>query len=65
MAKDRSFQSKLARAQAGPSHVCPVCKEAIVTYYVVQTDKNKKKDSWRFKDNYLPICKCNEKEYLS
>ncbi len=65
MAKDRSFQTKVAKAQSGPINACPVCKEARVTYYVVRSEKNSKTNGWRFRDVHLQVCKCNEKELLS
>ena len=64
MAKDRSFQAKVAKSQLGPVHPCPVCKESIVTYHVVRTARNEDKNSWRFKEKFIGVCKCNEKEIL-
>jgi len=64
MAKERSFQAKVAKAQMAPQRQCKVCKEAIVSYQVVQTVKNAEKNSWRFKEKYVGVCKCNEKQVL-
>ncbi|NOY60569.1 MAG: hypothetical protein GXO75_16795 [Calditrichaeota bacterium] len=65
MSKDRSFASKLAKAAHLSSRHCPECGELYRTLKVVRTVKDETKNSWRFKENFVSICKCNEAEYLS
>jgi hypothetical protein len=64
MAKDRSFSAKVAKSQATPSRVCPVCKEAQNTLLLIQSAQNGDKASYRFKEKFVAVCKCNEKEIL-
>ena len=61
MAKDRSFAAKVAKATI-ESNKCPVCGEIKNVIMVVSSDKNENKDSWRFKEKFVAVCKCNEKE---
>ena len=61
MPKDRSFLSKVAKA-AGHGQKCPTCGETISTVQVITSVKNEEKDSWRFNENFVAVCKCNEKE---
>ena len=61
MPKDRSFISKVQKA-AGYTNKCDVCGETITTVMVVSSVKNEEKSSWRFKENYVAVCKCNEQE---
>lgn len=64
MAKDRSFMAKVAKSQLTPSRQCPVCKEAINSFQIIQTEQNTEKKSWRFKKKYVGVCKCNEKDVI-
>ncbi len=61
MAKDRSFAAKLAKG-AVEGNKCPVCGEVKNMIMVVNTDKKESKGSWRFKEKFVAVCKCNEKE---
>jgi phage FluMu protein Com len=65
MAKDRSFAAKVAKSQHSAKKKCPVCNVEINTIHVVETPFRQDKKSWRFKDRYVGICKCNEKEFMS
>lgn len=61
MAKDRSFAAKVAKgSQEGKT--CPQCGELINMLMVVSSEKKQGKNSWGFKEKYVPVCKCNEKE---
>ncbi|OQX83001.1 hypothetical protein B6D60_11245 [candidate division KSB1 bacterium 4484_87] len=61
MGKERSFLSKVSKA-AGHGQKCPTCGEAISTVKVISSIKNDEKGSWRFKENFVAVCKCNEQE---
>ncbi|MBN2008417.1 hypothetical protein JW960_03610 [candidate division KSB1 bacterium] len=60
MAKDQSFAAKLARGDVFHDK-CSVCGETISMVKVVDTEDGAK-DSVRFKEGMVGVCKCNEKE---
>ena len=62
MAKERSFAAKIAKSHAVSTNVCPVCGVAKSSVHYVKGMKNDEKGSWRFKERYVAVCKCNEKE---
>ena len=64
MAKDRSFASKVSKAQHETALHCATCGEETTALKVVQAVKSTKKDSHKFNEKFVRICKCNEKEYL-
>ena len=65
MPKDRSFASKVAKSQHLTAAHCPQCGEIKNTLKTIQAFKSEKADSYKFKEKFVPICKCNEKELLS
>jgi hypothetical protein len=62
MAKDRSFAAKVAKAQHVDTKKCPVCGAEITTVHVVKMPQRPDKQSWRFKERFIGLCKCTEKE---
>ena len=64
MAKDRSFAAKVAKGtkDALKSRQCPTCGEVLTVIKVVSSEPKNDLASWRFKEKYVPVCKCNEKE---
>lgn len=64
MAKDRSFAAKIAKGtkDALKAKQCPKCGEIPNIIKVVQSEKNAATTTWRFRERYLSVCKCNEKE---
>lgn len=62
MGKERSFAVKVAKAHMAPANVCTVCGEAKNTIQYVKSTKHEEKGTWRFKERYVGVCKCNEKE---
>ncbi len=62
MAKDRSFAAKVAKSQHSPDRRCPVCGEVQNTIKFVNTIKNDAKNSWRFVEKNVGLCKCTDKE---
>lgn len=61
MAKDRSFAAKVAKGTI-ESNKCQMCGELKNVIMVVGSDKKENKDSFRFKEKFVAVCKCNEKE---
>jgi hypothetical protein len=61
MAKVKSFADKVAKNSMDFSKHCPVCKESFRTVQVVKAEKSAG-GAWRYRERYLPVCKCNEKE---
>jgi len=64
MAKDRSFASKVAKGakDALKARQCPVCGDIPNIVMVVHSEQKTASPSWRFKEKYVSVCKCNEKE---
>ena len=63
MSKDRSFAAKVAKATGGKSgNHCPQCGEAYSTVQLVVSEKSVAKQSWKFNDRLVRVCKCNEAE---
>ncbi|MDZ7263328.1 MAG: hypothetical protein ONB16_02000 [candidate division KSB1 bacterium] len=62
MAKDRSFVAKLAKGtkEALKARQCPKCGEVATVVKLVDSEKNA--STWRFKEKFVLVCKCNEKE---
>ncbi|MBN1999390.1 hypothetical protein JW935_17660 [candidate division KSB1 bacterium] len=63
MAKDRSFASKVAKSQHLSRKHCSTCGEEISVLHVVNMVKTEK-NSHRFKEALVSVCKCNEKDYI-
>lgn len=61
MAKKQDFMSKTLKSDKHGA-LCPVCESQISFIQVVNTEKSKKTDSWRFNQKNIGVCKCNEKE---
>ena len=65
MAKDKSFAAKLSKAAGASSAHCATCGEILHILHVVETVKNEEKNSYKFKENYIPVCKCNQNEVMA
>lgn len=64
MAKKQDFASKtMKQAQHGAS--CPVCNEFYSHVVSVNMVPSKKEGAYRFAEQNVAICKCNEKEVYS
>jgi len=59
--KDRSFAAKMAKGVQKTVKTCPKCGEVIQMVKVVSSDKSEQ-GAWKFKENIVGVCKCNEKE---
>jgi phage FluMu protein Com len=64
MAKDRSFAAKVAKGAKDQlkSKQCPKCGEVMNMIKLVSSEPKKDASSWRFKEKFVAVCKCNEKE---
>ncbi|MFQ5605681.1 MAG: hypothetical protein ACE5HS_20620 [bacterium] len=63
MSKDRSFAAKVAKATSeGKGHHCPECGELLTAVKVVISEKSETKNSWKFNQKLVRVCKCNEAE---
>lgn len=60
MGKDKTFAAKLAKAAGGNKTHCPECGETFTALHVIETVKNEEKDSYKFKEGFVGICKCNQ-----
>jgi hypothetical protein len=63
MAKDRSFAAKTAKSAHEDQRVCRQCGEAYTNVKVVRSVKKENSDHWRFKEQIVAMCKCNQEEY--
>ena len=45
--------------------ICPVCESSITYMRVINTEKSDKTEAWRFNQNHVAVCKCNEKEVFA
>ncbi len=64
MGKDRSFAAKMSKG-AGDTNLCPTCGQVLSIVKVIDSEKKSNKGTWGFKEKYVPVCNCNEKEVYS
>lgn len=64
MGKDRSFAAKMAKG-TGDTNMCPTCGQVLSIVKVIDSEQKSNKGSWRFKEKYVSVCNCNEKEVYS
>ena len=62
MAKDQSFAAKVAKASSTGGNHCPECGELSVPVKMVVAEKSESKNSWKFNQKFVRVCKCNEAE---
>lgn len=63
MSKDRSFAAKVAKAlSSDDGKHCPECGESFSTVKLVVSENSKAKNSWKFNQRLVRLCKCNEAE---
>lgn len=63
MAKDASFAAKVAKATAEKSgNQCPECGEIYTSVQLVMSEKSPVKNSWKFNQRIVQVCKCNHAE---
>ena len=62
MAKAKSFMDKVSKSTQDTTIHCPKCGESISIVKYIASEKSDKTGSWRFKEKFIGVCKCNEKE---
>jgi len=61
MAKDKSFAAKMARSVSGEVYAtCKICGEQYNMIKVIKTLPTGKGGSYRFKEQVVKVCKCNQ-----
>jgi hypothetical protein len=63
MAKSTSFAEKVAKSAEDHTRHCSVCDQSITTVKLVTSEYSPETGAWRFRQKFVGICKCNEKEY--
>lgn len=63
MAKDQSFAAKVAKGSATDSgNHCPTCGESFNMVKLIVSEKDEIKNSWKFNQRFVRVCKCNHAE---
>jgi hypothetical protein len=63
--KPKTFADKMKKGKGG-DNVCPKCSGEIQRVKLIKSVKSETTNSWRFNQNMVDVCKCNEKEvYIS
>ena len=61
MAKGQSFAAKVAKASGGPTGLtCETCGEIFTTVKLVVSEKTENGKAWKFNQNLVRVCKCNQ-----
>jgi DNA repair exonuclease SbcCD ATPase subunit len=60
--KATSFADKIRKNQEAVKRLCPVCNTEFQRVKFVKSVESENKNSWRFNQNMVDVCKCNEKE---
>ncbi|MBD3290465.1 hypothetical protein GF337_16795 [candidate division KSB1 bacterium] len=59
--KDKSFAAKLGVNREDERKHCAKCGEMLSFIQVVDSERGNN-DAWKFKERYVGVCKCNQKE---
>ncbi|HDQ45303.1 MAG TPA: hypothetical protein ENN17_07400 [bacterium] len=59
MAKTKTFADKLQKATHDYTTHCPECGESFVMVKLIRSEKSEKTEAWRFRKQFVGICKCN------
>ena len=63
MAKAAGFQAKIAKGSSERAgRVCPKCDQPIQVIKLVTSEKFDAKNSYKFNQRFVDVCKCNEAE---
>ena len=62
MAKKAKTFAEKALGRQSNAPVCPVCGEAYTPILVVNSEKSKENNQWKYARKMVKVCKCNEKE---
>ncbi|RKZ33862.1 hypothetical protein DRQ33_03360 [bacterium] len=61
--KKRTFMDKIAKGTGPRGEKCPKCGEILQAVKIVRPYKTDK-GSWRYLEEMVRVCKCNQKELL-
>lgn len=64
MGKSKSFADKMNKANQDSTSHCAQCGESIATVKLITSEKAEDTGAWKFRQNFIGICKCNEKDVL-
>lgn len=59
MGKAKSFADKMNKATADNTTHCQECGESFTMAKVVRTEKSDKTGAWKFREQFVGLCKCN------
>lgn len=59
--KDKSFVSKLGGNKKGSAITCQTCGEQFNLLQLIESEKSNS-GTWKFKERFVGVCKCNQKE---
>jgi hypothetical protein len=64
VAKKQDFMSK---SMKGLKHglTCPKCEGQISYVKLINTERSEKTNAWRFSQQQVAVCKCNENQFFS
>jgi len=63
MAKDQSFAAKVAKgSRTDSANHCPKCGEGFNMVKLIVSEKDEIKNSWKFNQRFVRVCKCNHAE---
>ncbi len=64
MAKGKTFADKVSKAGQDFTKHCPKCGESITSIKLITSECVEKTGAWRFNEQFVGLCKCNEKEII-
>lgn len=63
MAKSSGFAAKVAKGSGSrAARVCPECGQNIAAVKLVTSELSPVKNTWKFNQRFVNVCKCNENE---
>ena len=62
MGKAKSFADKVSKGMSDKSSHCAECGEARTIIKLIDSEKSEKTGAWKFNQNFVGMCKCNEPE---
>lgn len=64
MGKSTSFADKMNKATADYSTHCSECGESYSMVKLVKSEKSEKTGAWKFRENFIGVCKCNADSFV-
>ena len=60
--KERTFASKLNKEDT--TDKCPVCNQQLSSVKLVESVISEDTGAWKFQENHVKVCKCNQNEVM-